>query len=46
MIARDDIGQHFLVSVPDVRRRIGVIDSCGDEKRLRHFCDKLPDESL
>jgi hypothetical protein len=32
--------------VSDVRRRIGVIDRRGDEKRLRHFCDKLLDESL
>ena len=37
MIARDHIGQHFLVSVSDVRRRVRVIDRRGDEKCLRHF---------
>src|SRR5216110_3254457 len=36
MVARDHIGQHLLVSVADVRRRIRVIDRRGDEKRLRH----------
>ena len=36
MIARDYIGQHFLVSVSDVRRRVRVIDRRGDEKRLWH----------
>src|SRR5437879_5965907 len=37
MIARDCIGQHLFVSVPDVRRRVGVIDRGGDEERLCHF---------
>ena len=41
MIARNHIGQHFLVSVADMRWRIRVIDRRGDEKRLRHFCDHL-----
>jgi hypothetical protein len=45
MIARDHIGQHLLVSMPDVRRRIRVIDRSGDEKGLWHAV-KLPDESL
>ena len=36
MMARDHIGQHFLVGVPDVRRRVCVIDRRGDEKRLWH----------
>ena len=36
MIARNHIGQHHLVGVPDVRRRVRVIDRCGDEKCLRH----------
>ena len=37
MITSDHIGQHFLVSVSDVRRRVRVIDRRGDEKRLWHF---------
>ena len=45
MITRDHIGQHFFVSVPDVRRRIRVIDRRGDEKGLRHSSDKLANES-
>src|SRR5438046_8306086 len=40
MIARDHIGQHFLVSVSDVRWRIGVIDRRGDEKCLCHLYDQ------
>ena len=39
-IARDHIGQHHLVSVPDMRRRVCVIDRCGDEKCLRHLRTK------
>jgi hypothetical protein len=46
LIPRNHIGQHFLVSVSDVGRRVRVIDGRGDEKRLWHFCDKLPDESF
>ena len=38
MIARNHIGQHHLVSVPDMRRRVRVIDRCSDEKCLRHLC--------
>jgi hypothetical protein len=45
MIARDHVGQHLLVSVSDMRRRIGVINRGGDEKGLWHAV-KLPDESL
>src|SRR5437588_804353 len=45
MITRDHISQHLFVSVPDVRRRIGVIDRRGDEKGLRHCSDKLANES-
>ena len=41
VIARDHIGQHHLVSVPDMRRRVRVIDRSSDEKRLRHFCVHL-----
>ena len=41
MIARNHIGQYFLVSVADMRWRIGVIDRRGDKKRLRHFCVHL-----
>ena len=37
MMASDHIGQHFLVSVSDVRRRVRVINRCGDEKCLRHL---------
>jgi hypothetical protein len=36
MIARDDIGQHFLVGMPYMRRRVGVIDRGGDEEGFRH----------
>ena len=36
MIARDDVGQHFFVSVTDMRRRIRVIDRRCDVKRFRH----------
>jgi hypothetical protein len=45
VIARNHIGQDHLVSVPDVRRRVRVIDRCGDEKCLWHAV-KLLDESL
>ena len=41
VIARNHIGQHHLVGVPDVRRRVRVIDGGGDEKCLRHFCVHL-----
>ena len=41
VLARDDIGQHHLVRVPDMRRRVRVIDRGGDEKRLRHFVHHL-----
>ena len=37
MIARNDVGQDFFVSVADMRRRIRVIDGRGDEERLGHF---------
>ena len=37
MIARNHIGQHFLVSVSNVRWRVRVVDRRGDEKRLRHY---------
>jgi hypothetical protein len=37
VIARNHIGQDHLVSVPDVRRRVRVIDRRGDKKCLRHF---------
>ena len=37
LITSDDIGQHFLVSVTDMRWRIGVIDRRGDKIRLGHF---------
>ena len=30
------MGQHFFVGMPDVRRRVGVIDRRGDEKFFRH----------
>jgi len=36
VIARDDIGQHFFVSMTDMWRRIRVIDRRSDEKFLRH----------
>ena len=36
MIARDDIGEHLLVGVADVRRAIGVIDRGGEVKAVRH----------
>jgi hypothetical protein len=45
MIARNHIGQHFFVSVANMRRRIGIIDRRGDEECFRHEV-KLPDESL
>src|SRR5207248_10584471 len=45
LISSNHIGQHFLVSVSDMRWRIGVINRRGDEKRLRHSV-KLPDECL
>src|SRR5439155_25815215 len=37
MIPCNHFGQHHFVSVPDMRRRGGVINGCSDEKRLRHF---------
>ena len=43
MIARNYVSQHFFVSVTDVRRRVGVIDRCGDVERFRHRRDKLAD---
>ena len=43
VITRDHIGQHFLVGVTDMRRRIRVIDRGGDEKCLRHARDTLAD---
>jgi len=36
MIARNHIGQHFFVSMTDVRRRVSVIDRCGNKESLRH----------
>ena len=41
VITRNHIGQHHLVGVPDMRRRVRVIDRGGDEKCLRHFCVHL-----
>ena len=41
MIARDHIGQHFFISVSDVRRRIGVIDRRSNKEYLRHFATSL-----
>src|SRR5213075_2239387 len=32
-ISRDDIGENFFIGMANVRRRIGVIDRSGDEKR-------------
>ena len=46
MIARDHIGQHFFVSVADMRWRIRVIDRRRDEKFFWHLCDTLPNEPL
>ena len=43
MVARNHIGQDHLVGVPDVRRRVRVIDRCSDEKSFRHVRDKLAD---
>src|SRR4029077_1804599 len=37
MIARNYVGQYFLVRVPDMRRRVCVIDRGGDVERFRHF---------
>jgi hypothetical protein len=45
MITRDHIGQHLLVGMTDMRRRISVVDCRGNEECLRHTV-KLPDESL
>ena len=45
MITRDDISQHLLVCMPDVRRRVRVIDRRSDEKRFRHVA-KLTDSGL
>ena len=36
MITRDDVGQHFLVGVSDMRRAIRVIDRGGEVELLRH----------
>ena len=36
MIARDHIGQHFFVSMTNVRGRVSVIDRRGDEEGLPH----------
>ncbi len=33
---RDDIGQHLLVGVADMRRAVGVIDRGGEVERFRH----------
>ena len=41
MIARDDIGQNFLVGVTDVRRRVCVIDRRSDVEFFRHQRLKL-----
>ena len=43
VIARKDIGQHHLVGVPDMWRRVRIIDCCGDEKCFRHARDTLAD---
>ena len=43
VIARNHIGQHHLVGMPDVRRGVGVIDGGGNEKGLRHARDTLAD---
>ena len=43
MITRDDVGQHLFVGVPDVRRRVGVIDRRGDVEGLAHARDKVTD---
>jgi hypothetical protein len=37
MVPRNHIGEHHLVSVPDMWRRVRVIDGCSDEKRLWHL---------
>src|SRR5437667_4034793 len=37
MIPRDHIGENFLVSVTDVRRRVRVIDRRGNKKFFRHW---------
>src|SRR5689334_6850458 len=36
MIPCNDIGQHLLISVANVRRRVGVIDRGRNEECLRH----------
>src|SRR5580700_9145651 len=41
MITRDNIGQHFLIGVTDVRRRIRIIDRRGDVEGLGHWRDKV-----
>ena len=46
MVARNHIGQHFFVSVADMRWRIRVIDRRGDVESFRHVRDKLADGSL
>jgi hypothetical protein len=42
VIARDHVGQHLFVSVPDVRRRVRVIDRRCDVKRLRDGAETVP----
>src|SRR5205809_4996455 len=46
MIACDHISKHHLVSVPDVRRRVRVIDRGGDEKCLRHWLRDIAGATL
>ena len=41
--ARDSIGQHFFVSMADMRWRIGVVYRRSDEKRFWHARDTLAD---
>ena len=36
MIARNDVGQNFLVGMADVGRAVGVIDRGCDVERFRH----------
>jgi hypothetical protein len=45
LVPRNDIGQDFFVGMPNVGRRVRVIDRGGEEEGLCHAGDKLPDVS-
>ena len=36
VVAREHVGEHLFVGVPDVRRAVGVVDGGGDEKCSVH----------